>query len=176
MTVRYFKEEPAEMKGKAAEGRQTLPEYLRQLRISSHYRQNFVASQLNISRQTYSHYETGRIRPPAGALYGLAKLYGIPVENLLSRMTFGRYEMKDWRGIQEREPERKEDGKHPKNKGNKSFIGQIPGESSSLEMQLVSHFRSLNEKDKEDILSIMELKIKNKGEKGNQDAERKVTV
>ena len=42
-----------------------------------------MASPLNITRQTYSHYETGRITPSTNSLYNLAKLYGIPVENFL---------------------------------------------------------------------------------------------
>lgn len=132
------------------ERRQTLPEYLRQLRISRHYRQNFVASKLNISRQTYSHYETGRIRPPAGALYSLARLYEIPVENLLSRMMLGQY------GIENHMDKNEKDDR--------------------MEVQLLSCFRSLGERDKEDILSIINLRIKNKGEEENQDAECKATV
>lgn len=57
------------------EKEQTLPGYLKQLRRLCHYRQDYVASQLNIARQTYSHYETGRIKPPAEALYKLAGIY-----------------------------------------------------------------------------------------------------
>ena len=62
----------------------TLEQYLKELRKSCNYSQEFVASHLNITRQTYSHYETGRITPPVNSLYNLAKLYGIPVENLLN--------------------------------------------------------------------------------------------
>ena len=64
----------------------TFPEYLKQLRESYHYKQAFVAAQLNICRQTYSHYETGRIRPSVPVLYNLAKLYGTSVESMLERM------------------------------------------------------------------------------------------
>lgn len=60
-----------------------LGQYLRNLRKSNGYTQEFVASQLNIIHQTYSHYETGRISPPADALYLLARLYHIPAESLL---------------------------------------------------------------------------------------------
>lgn len=66
------------------EMQQTLPGYLKELRKSHHYKQDFVASQLNIIRQTYSHYETGRVTPPVKSLCKLADLYGIPVENLVS--------------------------------------------------------------------------------------------
>lgn len=60
-----------------------LGKYLRDLRKAYGYTQEYVASHLNIIHQTYSHYETGRISPPADSLYLLAKLYHIPTENLL---------------------------------------------------------------------------------------------
>ena len=61
----------------------TLEQYLKTLRKACNYSQEFVASHLNITRQTYSHYETGRITPLVNSLYNLAKLYGVPVENFL---------------------------------------------------------------------------------------------
>lgn len=61
----------------------TIDKYLKELRKSCNYSQEFVASHLNITRQTYSHYETGRIIPPVNSLYNLAKLYGVPVESFL---------------------------------------------------------------------------------------------
>lgn len=65
------------------ENQKTLGQYLKELRSSCRYSQEYVASHLNITRQTYSHYETGRITPTANSLYNLAKLYGISVENFL---------------------------------------------------------------------------------------------
>ena len=183
MAARESQEKPAERMEPERERRQTLPEYLRQLRISSHYRQNFVASRLNISRQTYSHYETGRIRPPAGALYGLARLYGIPVENLLSRMMLGRYGLENREEGVERRPEQNHensgDGNPAESKESRKDLKKDSAEGergSSLEIRLLARFRSLTQREQEDILSIMELKIKDKEEKENQDAERKVTV
>ena len=61
-----------------------LGKYLRDLRKSCDYTQEYVASKLNIIHQTYSHYETGRNTPPIDIIYSLAKLYQIPVERLLS--------------------------------------------------------------------------------------------
>ncbi len=61
----------------------TIEKYLKELRKSCNYSQEFVASHLNITRQTYSHYETGRITPPVNSLYNLSKLYGVPVESFL---------------------------------------------------------------------------------------------
>ena len=63
--------------------KRTLNKYLKELRKSCGYSQEFVASHLNITRQTYSHYETGRISPPVNSLYNLARLYGVPAEEFL---------------------------------------------------------------------------------------------
>lgn len=60
-----------------------LGNFLRSLRKAHGYTQEFVASKLNIIHQTYSHYENGRITPSADSLYLLARLYQIPVEQLL---------------------------------------------------------------------------------------------
>lgn len=60
-----------------------LGQYLRNLRKSHGYTQEYVASQLNIIHQTYSHYETGRITPPADAIYLLARFYRLPAERIL---------------------------------------------------------------------------------------------
>ena len=61
----------------------SLGTYLKSLRKSNGYSQEFVASSLNIIRQTYSHYETGRIIPPVDSLYNLAMLYHISSDVLL---------------------------------------------------------------------------------------------
>ncbi len=63
----------------------SLQDYLRFLRKQKGYSQEFVADNLHISRQTYSHYETGRIIPPTNSLYNIARLYGEPIENLLEK-------------------------------------------------------------------------------------------
>ncbi|MBQ9512579.1 MAG: helix-turn-helix transcriptional regulator [Lachnospiraceae bacterium] len=62
---------------------------LKQLRTAHAYTQDYVASVLGIIRQTYSHYETGRCVPPTAALYQIAQLYRISVEELL-RMVVSR--------------------------------------------------------------------------------------
>lgn len=60
-----------------------LGSYLHDLRKSHGYTQEYIASHLHIIHQTYSHYENGRVTPPADLLYILARLYKIPVENFL---------------------------------------------------------------------------------------------
>lgn len=61
----------------------TLQEYLKYLRESHGYSQEIVADMLHIIRQTYSHYECGRIVPPVTALFSLAAFYDIPAEILI---------------------------------------------------------------------------------------------
>ena len=63
---------------------QILKDYLKKLRKSYHYNQEFVASALNISRQAYSHYETGRATPPNDVCSKIAELYKIPPNTLFS--------------------------------------------------------------------------------------------
>lgn len=61
----------------------TLQDYLKYLRESHGYSQKDVAEKLNTVRQTYSHYECGRIVPPVNALFALASFYDIPAEILV---------------------------------------------------------------------------------------------
>ncbi len=60
-----------------------LAERLRALRKGHQYTQDYVASFLGIVRQTYSHYENGLRTPGYEALYKLAGLYNISVEDLM---------------------------------------------------------------------------------------------
>lgn len=60
-----------------------LPQKLKELRKVNNYTQDYVAAVLGIVRQTYSHYETGRRTPDAEALYKLAGLYNISIDDLM---------------------------------------------------------------------------------------------
>ena len=112
----------------------TLPGYLKQLRKSHRYRQEDVASHLHISRQTYSHYETGRIKPSLNVLYHLAKLYGISADEILEHI----------------EPSFLEQGSEE--------TGSVGiGEENPVfsEKEFLSCLHNLNEKNRADTLSIM---------------------
>ena len=56
---------------------------LKELRKLHKMTQAEVAEQINVIRQTYSHYETGRIVPPIDAILSLCKLYHMSVDALL---------------------------------------------------------------------------------------------
>lgn len=60
-----------------------LPEKLKELRKAHGYTQDYVAAALGVVRQTYSHYESGRRTPSPDALYKLAGIYGISVDDLM---------------------------------------------------------------------------------------------
>lgn len=60
-----------------------LPSKLRELRKAYGYTQDYVASVLGVVRQTYSHYETGKRTPTPEALFQLAGLYQISVDDLM---------------------------------------------------------------------------------------------
>ena len=60
--------------------------YLRRLRREHDYSQAQIAQTLGIIRQTYSHYETGRIIPPMRSLAILAHLYNVDVTEFTERM------------------------------------------------------------------------------------------
>ncbi len=66
---------------------------LKELRKMYHFNQEYVASYLDISRQAYSHYETGRNIPPTETLIKLAQLYHLPEDNFLSLTTPALYNM-----------------------------------------------------------------------------------
>lgn len=57
--------------------------YLQTLRKQNNYTQAFVAERIGVIRQTYSHYETGRVCPSVSVLCCLADLYEIPLQTLL---------------------------------------------------------------------------------------------
>ena len=60
-----------------------LPQKLKELRKVNNYTQDYVAEVLGVVRQTYSHYETGKRTPDAEALYKLAGLYNISIDDLM---------------------------------------------------------------------------------------------
>lgn len=60
-----------------------LAENLRRLRDDYNYTQTQIAEKLNISRQAYSNYETGKRIPDIDMLIRIADIYQITLEQLL---------------------------------------------------------------------------------------------
>ncbi|SKB51578.1 DNA-binding transcriptional regulator, XRE-family HTH domain [Lachnospiraceae bacterium] len=75
--------------------KETLSQTLINLRKSAGYTQQLVADNLCIIRQTYSHYENGRITPSADILCRLADLYHIPSEYLINLLLPDEFQKKE---------------------------------------------------------------------------------
>ena len=63
--------------------RQSLSEMLKENRTRCKMTQEFVAESIGVSRQAVSKWENGTSEPNTSNLMALAKLYGIPAEDLL---------------------------------------------------------------------------------------------
>ena len=75
---------------------------LKRLRKERNFTQEEIAEHLHITRQTYSHYETGRIQPSISILLVLKTLYNVPLSDLLKYMDIDS-ESGDIRSVQEEE-------------------------------------------------------------------------
>lgn len=138
-----------------------LSEYLKELRSVHEYSQAYVAEKLNISRQTYSHYETGRITPPPESLYALARLYHVSVDMLLSDRTEPSYKTTktDTPMMSDAEllPNYLDYVSRPDNKKRLSSL-------TPYEKRVLFYYSLLDERDQDDILSFMEVKYHNRKE------------
>lgn len=150
----------------------TLEQYLKDLRKSCNYSQEFVASHLNITRQTYSHYETGRITPPVNSLYNLAKLYGIPVENFLELVVTYKINMDFALKPQADKLDMTDDLSFfldfvnaPENSKKFKFL-------SRTERQLLFYFLLLDKRDQDDILAFMKVKYQNRSDEKKSTEEK----
>ncbi len=139
-----------------------LPNRLQELRTSLNFSQNYVAEQLCISRQTYSHYETGRITPPVDALCQLADLFQVSIDQLLSHKLKhkpeNQYSDSSFRPEEEMDREETE---------YLNFMGQYKNtvkyaNLSENEKHLLFYFLTLDKRDQKDILDFMKLKIANR--------------
>ncbi|MCM1537443.1 MAG: helix-turn-helix domain-containing protein [bacterium] len=138
-----------------------LSEYLKELRSVYEYSQAYVAEKLNISRQTYSHYETGRITPPPESLYTLAQLYHVSVDMLLSDRPNPSHKttkpgtpmMSDAELL----PNYLDYVSKPDNKKRLSNL-------TPFEKKVLFYYSLLDERDQDDILTFMEIKYHNRRE------------
>ena len=65
----------------------SLGETIKERRVALQMTQEFVAEQLGVSRQAVSKWENGTSDPSTSNLFALAKLFGIPVEELLKNVS-----------------------------------------------------------------------------------------
>lgn len=154
----------------------TLEHYLKDLRKSCNYSQEFVASHLNITRQTYSHYETGRVTPPVNSLYNLAKLYGVPVENFLDLVVTYNINMDFALKPQDDRLDMTEDLSFfveyinaPENSKKFKFLNR-------WERQFLFYFLLMDKRDQDDILTFMKVKYQNRSKEKKLDNYTKKTA
>ena len=62
----------------------TLAERLRAIRVQVGFSQKNVADQLNVSRSTYTYYETGKTTPDPATLNRIARIFEVPLEYFFS--------------------------------------------------------------------------------------------
>ena len=68
----------------AENAKSSLAAYLRLLREKQGLTQSEVADKLDMQRNAYSHYETGRNKPSVEQLYYLSKIFNIDIEKLVN--------------------------------------------------------------------------------------------
>ena len=78
---KYIRSEP--LRQEKAEQAKTLGETLKRRRTACKMTQEFVAETIGVSRQAVSKWENGTSEPNTSNLMALARLYGIPAEDLL---------------------------------------------------------------------------------------------
>ena len=78
---KYIRSKP--IREEKAQSAKTLGQRLKQHRTASKMTQEFVAEALGVSRQAVSKWENGTSDPSTTNLLALAKLYGVPAEELL---------------------------------------------------------------------------------------------
>lgn len=132
-----------------------LPQKLKELRKVNNYTQDYVAAVLGIVRQTYSHYETGRRTPDAEALYKLAGLYNISIDDLMHlTVDIDRevsYDAPVPSQSSEDLSEFLEFFNDPANKKKYMF-------HTNLEKELLFYFNKISEEDKKEIIEFTKIK------------------
>jgi transcriptional regulator with XRE-family HTH domain len=134
-----------------------LAKRLKDLRKASNYTQEYVASYLNIGRQAYSHYETGRNTPGSETLYSIATLYSIPYQSLVELLVSGNhsysYEMPPFQNsIVNDLSDFLDYMNHPMNEKKLKLL-------SVKEKELLYYFEKLSIKDQGDILDFIKIKV-----------------
>lgn len=139
-----------------------LGEYLRALRTSLGLSQEYVASILNVRRQTYSHYETGRIIPPSQTMVVLSRIFKVPVEDLLILTSINDSENDDYLPEYNERTQPMLDMTDyiayintPVNISRLRFLGES-------EKRLLYYYSILNNDEKHDLIDFLQIKIRRK--------------
>ena len=136
-----------------------LSQRLKELRKVYNYTQDYVAEVIGSTRQTYSHYETGRRKPSTETLYKLAGLYNISVDDLLHlSMDFDRNVYYEAPGPSQSSEDLSvylEYFNDPKNQRKYQY-------NTNLEKELLFYFQKISDADKKELIEITKIKAKKK--------------
>ena len=133
-----------------------LAQKLRELRKVNNYTQDYVAEVLGVVRQTYSHYETGKRTPDTNALYKLAGLYNISIDDLM-HLTIDIDRNVSYDAPTPTQTSNDLAGfleyfNDPANKKKYMF-------NTNLERELLFYFDKISEQDKKEIIEFTKIKI-----------------
>ena len=138
-----------------------LSQRLKELRKVNNYTQDYVAAVIGTTRQTYSHYETGRRKPSTVTLYKLSGLYNISVDDLLhlsvdlDRNVY--YEAPGPSKTSEDLSAYLEYFNDPRNQKKFQY-------NSNLEKELLYYFQMISDHDKREIIEFTKIKAKGKSQ------------
>lgn len=133
----------------------TLGKYLKNLRKSRNYTQEFVASYLCISRQAYSHYETGRAVPTNDTCYKIANLYSVH-PNKIIELSLQPVNLAD-ASISDNSPNDFDDFlEYSSEQENYKKLRYL----NHKEKELIYYFNNISTYDQEEILEILKIKLK----------------
>ncbi len=138
-----------------------LSQRLKELRKVNNYTQDYVAEAIGTTRQTYSHYETGRRKPSTETLYKLSGLYSVPVDDLLHlSVELDRNVYYDAPGPSQSSEDLAaylEFFNNPHNKRKYQY-------NTNLEKELLYYFQKISEPDKKELIEIAKIKAKKKSQ------------
>lgn len=130
---------------------------LKELRIVYNYSQDYVAEAIGKTRQTYSHYETGRRKPSPETIYKLALLYNISVDDLLHlSIEFDKNVFYEAPGPSQGSDDLSAYLEYFNNPHNQKKYQY----HSNLEKELLYYFQKISEADKKELIEIVKIKAK----------------
>ena len=65
-----------------------LAKKLKELRVSHHLTQSYLANKLGIGRVNYTRYESGKVRPDFETLIKIADFYDVSLDELFDRKNY----------------------------------------------------------------------------------------
>lgn len=130
-----------------------LGSFLKKLRKRMNLSQEALATQLGLQRQSYSHYETGRNKPPVDILIRLSKIYNIPVEAFTQLTDDSAPSLAPSSFLLA-----EENGQYVVSNSSIDLLKYM--NLSAKETDLINHFRLLDNRDQYDVLQITKLKVK----------------